>query len=153
VPCFTGLRYGDVVSIKENDIKKVDDLTVLDTYTNKTKAKVKVVLTDECIRILEKYSYNLNIPNHQINKELKTLFKKSDHFNEPHPKYKKPDGSPYLKYELITTHTGRRTLLTRLLNEMKVSIPKVMAISGHKQQSTLNKYIQSVDDLVDINQL
>ena len=95
----------------------------------------------------------MKIPNSSINKEIKLFLKKSEHFRQPYPKYKKKDGTPYLKYELVTTHTGRRTLITRLFNELQVSANKVMNISGHLKLSTLDMYAQKADELVDINQL
>lgn len=153
IACFTALRYGDIVSLNKSHIVKNGETMIIEKSTNKTNVVVKIMLRAECLEILKKYNYNLYIANHSINKSLKEFFKKSAHFNEPFPKHKKKDGTPYKKYELITTHTGRRTLLTRLLNEMKVSVPKIMAISGHTQQSTLNKYIQVSEDIVDISQL
>ncbi len=45
------------------------------------------------------------------------------------------------KYELITTHTGRRTFVTLSL-EKGVRPEVLMRITGHKDMRTMKKYIK-----------
>lgn len=51
----------------------------------------------------------------------------------------------YKKYELISSHTGRRSFIT--LSLKKGLLPEqVMKITGHKKRSTFHKYVKITQD-------
>jgi len=60
----------------------------------------------------------------------------------------KKDDEPVYRYELVTSHTCRRTAITKLYRQ-GVSPSLICRISGHKTESQLLKYIKiSADDAV-----
>ena len=48
---------------------------------------------------------------------------------------------PYEKWELISSHTCRRTACTNMF-KMRIPVKQIMMISGHKKESTFYKYIK-----------
>ena len=47
------------------------------------------------------------------------------------------------KYQFMSSHMGRRTCVSILLNDYQMSVSYVMAITAHKSVATLQKYIKS----------
>ena len=74
--CYTGLRFGDVVSLKKDDVKSDSIVKIME----KTKTKVVIPLTDEAKSILKKvmpkrglvFSYRSNV---SVNRDLKLISK------------------------------------------------------------------------------
>jgi len=52
------------------------------------------------------------------------------------------------KYELITSHTMRRTFITQSL-ERGIRPETLMKVTGHKDLRTLMRYVKIVDDVKD----
>ena len=54
------------------------------------------------------------------------------------------------RYEMITTHTARRTGITNLYLTGKFDVYQMMAVSGHKEAKTFKEYIKlSGDEMAD----
>jgi integrase len=47
------------------------------------------------------------------------------------------------KYEMIGTHTGRRSFATNFYSSGKIPIGQILAITGHKKESTFFSYIRT----------
>ena len=45
------------------------------------------------------------------------------------------------RYEMISTHTARRSCITNLYLSNRFSISQLMSISGHKSERAFNEYI------------
>lgn len=45
------------------------------------------------------------------------------------------------RYELVSTHTARRSCITNLYLSNRFSISQLMSISGHKSEKAFNEYI------------
>jgi integrase len=150
--CFTGARFSDVVGLKRDDIK---DRT-WNLRVKKTKDSLKIPLNDYALEILNKYKDSDNplpdVSGNQINQQLKELCKLAE-INEPITirKYRGAERiettSP--KYELVSTHTARRTFITLSL-EKGMRPEMVMAISGHKEYKSFKKYIKITDKVKEI---
>ena len=154
VSCFTSLRFSDLISIRKNHLKFENERYVINKQAVKTAAKMKIPLKDEIYQIIKRYDHNLDLlSNGMLNKSLKQLLRRSEFFQQESSDYYKKDGSPYKLHEIISCHTGRRTMISRLLNEFGVPPAKVMKISGHKSIRSLNQYIFSEDLELDMNLL
>lgn len=149
--CFTSLRYSDVANLKRSDVHK-DHISVI---TVKTADKLKIELNDYSREILGKYAdfrhpYNLVLPvcsNQKMNAYLKeigrlcgidtpvtlTYYRGNERIEEVHP-----------KYELLTTHAGRRTFIC---NALTLGIPAqvVMKWTGHSDYKAMKPYIDITD--------
>ncbi|MFH1051548.1 MAG: tyrosine-type recombinase/integrase [bacterium] len=142
--CFTGQRFSDVSGIKKSDIKS----NLWHLRTQKTQDIIKIPLNDFAIEILEKYRNNekpLPIISHQkTNEHLKELCKIAN-IDESITivKYSGAERieKTFKKYELIATHTARRTFVTLSL-EKGMRPETVMEITGHKDYKTFKKYIK-----------
>jgi site-specific recombinase XerD len=142
ISCLTALRYSDLVDIKEEHIKE----NVLELITKKTGEEVVIPIAPMVRKILEKYNYSLpKAPCNQVfNKVLKEVGKQAE-LNETITITKTVGGIKktisYKKYQLLTCHTGRRTMIS---NSILAGLPtsSIMLISAHKSFRVFNSYVR-----------
>lgn len=144
--CFTGLRFSDIASIDKNNIYENE----IQVRTQKTKDILTIPLIPRAASILKKHNNSLTIiSNQRLNKDLKKLGKlaKIDQ-NVAIQRYRGPKriDSKIPKFELITTHTARRTFITLSL-EKGIRPEVVMSITGHKDYKTFKAYIKITDTI------
>jgi len=142
VGCWTGLRFSDWNRVRPENIK--NGLITL----NQTKTGQSVVIPIHPVvnTILDKYEGNLPKPisNQKFNNYLKKVARLAD-FKEAITKQTtragKIDTSIKFKWEMITTHTARRSFAT---NAYKMGIPSItiMAITGHRTETSFLRYIK-----------
>lgn len=142
VGCWTGLRFSDVTRIRPEYIQN-DILTIVQ---QKTGGRVAIPLHPVVKSILEKYKGNLPecVSNQKFNEALKDLGKYAD-LNERVFKSITKGGhketTVYKKWELISSHTARRSFATNLYKSGFPSI-SIMQITGHKTEKAFMKYIK-----------
>ena len=151
--CFSGLRHSDVSNLRRNDIKE-DHIEVT---TVKTADSIAIELNDLTRSILDKYRDipfpgNRALPfytNQAMNRDIKeicrlagidegiriTTYKGTVRTDEIRP-----------KWELMGTHTGRRTFI---VNALSLGIPPnvVMKWTGHSDYKSMKPYIDIVDTI------
>ncbi len=165
VGCYTGLRFGDFSRLTNDNILERRDndgrpYRVLRVFTNKTGATVEVPLTPHVKAIFEKHSLGKgyviprSISNQKMNEYLKELGQIAG-LTERVLKAKSKGGKRIevskKKYELISTHTARRSFAT---NAFLAGVPtiSIMKITGHKTEKAFMKYIKiSEEDNARIN--
>lgn len=144
--CFTSLRFSDAANLKKANISD-NSLTIT---TIKTADTITIELNKYALAVLERYAdedlkgYALpHITNQRMNMYLKELCELCG-INRPitHTYYR---GSERIdetmpKYELIGTHTGRRTFIC---NALMLGIPAeiVMKWTGHADYKSMKPYI------------
>lgn len=149
--CFTGLRFSDIDSLQHSNIKN----DFIELRTHKTKELLKIPLNGYAKEILTRYCEHdkplpTGLSNQKVNDSLKDLAELAE-INEPIERdnycgstrvhFSQP------KYELITTHTARRTFVTLAL-EKGIRAEVVMAMTGHKSYRTFKKYIKITDKIM-----
>jgi len=144
--CFTGLRFSDVSKIRKENIKD-DELQLV---TVKTKNSLKIPLNDFAKEILERNEYKLPVlSNQKTNEYLKELAMIAE-INEPIivTKFRGVEvvENKEPKYNLITSHTARRSFVTLSL-EKGMRAETVMEITGHKNYKMFKKYIKITDKI------
>tara|TARA_R110002050_G_scaffold251566_1_gene389817 strand:+ start:4116 stop:5363 length:1248 start_codon:yes stop_codon:yes gene_type:complete len=140
--CYSGVRYAELGEIKREHIKRYKGRYILEKKSKKTSRVFQVPLNQFSIDLLREHNFNLGIySNTNLNTHLKKALLLDDYFSDIIEDYQLP------KNQLITCHTGRRTFITRLLNEFKLPPSQVMRMSGHTQIATLSKYIYPSPDL------
>lgn len=145
---FTGLRFSDGIRISKSWVNN----GFLYINTQKTDEKVSIPIHPALKGLLEKYEYNLSslkISNQKFNKAVKDLCQEAGITKEVEIiRYEKGERKYLLipKYQLIASHTGRRTFIT---NAILAGIPLavIQGITGHKKLSTLQKYINIADHI------
>ena len=152
--CFSSLRYSDASALKWNDIK--DDH--IEVTTIKTADSIQIEINDMMKKIIEKYRAipdkrsNLVFPfytNQAMNRDLKKLCKLAEINEEIRTTtYKGHERIDEIaeKWELIGTHTGRRTFIIHALSR---GIPPsiVMKWTGHSDYKSMKPYIDIVDEI------
>lgn len=122
------------------------DVTVINIRQKKTGARVTVPCSPDLIKILEKYDYQLpHLEDQVINRYIKEIAKKAkliDTVEIEETKGGTPKMVKYKKYELIHTHTARRTGAT-LMYLSGMDIYDIMKITGHSSPAMLKKYIKA----------
>ena len=151
--CFSGLRHSDAYNLRRNDIKG-DHIEIT---TIKTADSISIELNSVTRSILEKYkdydfAGNKALPviqNQPMNRELKELCRLAGineeirittyRGNQRKDEVKK-------KWELVGTHTGRRTFI---VNALSLGIPPnvVMKWTGHSDYKSMKPYIDIVDSI------
>jgi integrase len=143
----TGLRFSDWHKISSDLIK--DD--VIKLKAKKTNITSVIICNKYVIAILKKYNgklprlTNLNIVNHQL-RTIGMTARLNEIFEiNPTTGGKRLDVPVKLKkWELITTHTARRSLATNcILSGASPFI--VQKITGHKSVLSLSKYVNLKD--------
>ena len=145
VGCFTGLRWEDYKSIKKEDFTiSPKGNPVLVVRTAKTGTRVVIPFIWKHLKdILEKYNYSLpRVSEQKFNQNIKVACLNADIKAAvviTSGKYKRAE--PYEKWQLVSSHTARRTACTNMFLR---GIPTlaIMKISGHKKESTFMKYIK-----------
>lgn len=151
--CFSGLRHSDVLNLRRSDIRG-DSIEVT---TVKTADSITIELNDITRMILDRYKQftfpgNRALPpltNQSMNRSLKVLCRMAGidseirvttyKGNERHDVVKK-------KWELIGTHTGRRTFIVMALS-MGIPPVVVMKWTGHADFKSMKPYVDIVDSI------
>lgn len=145
--CFTSLRYSDALNLKRSDIGG-DSITIT---TIKTADTIKIELNKYAVSILKKYENRKDlggyvfpsITNQRMNvyvKELCELCGINQLVTQTYYVGNKRNEESLPKYELIGTHTGRRTFIC---NALMLGIPAeiVMKWTGHSDYKSMKPYI------------
>ncbi|MCI2082697.1 MAG: site-specific integrase [Bacteroidales bacterium] len=151
--CFTGLRFSDVYTLTRDDIRD-DCITIV---THKTVDLIRINLNKYSKAILDKYRdfptrNNKALPvfaNQVVNRELKELGRLAG-LNEKikmvYYKGSKRYEDTFAKWQLLTTHCGRRTFV---VNAMYFGIPDdvIRSWTGHSSDQAMKPYKKVVDEL------
>lgn len=143
VQCYTGLRVSDLLNIKpENvDIKRKE----IGIATIKTSEIIRIPVTNSIFTIFEKYNFCLpKISDVKYNQYIKEVCKLAG-IDAPTLVTSWRGGKRVdtikPKYELISSHTARRTFITRLLR--KGLLPEqIMKITGHRNRRSFDEYVK-----------
>lgn len=142
VGCWTGLRFSDWHKVKPENINN----GFLTLNQQKTGQPVVIPLYPTVKTILDKYYGKLPKPlsNQKVNEYLKEIARLADFkeaITQQITKGGKVETGIKHKWELVTTHTARRSFAT---NMYKMGIPSItiMAITGHRTESAFLKYIK-----------
>ena len=147
IGCYTGLRFSDFTQLKPGNFKRrPDGKEYIEIVTQKTGQKVAIPLKSEVREILARYDYQLPkaISNQKFNAYLKELGQLAG-LDEPimltHFRNGERIDQTFPKYELIATHTARRSFAT---NAYKADVPPkyIMSVTGHRTDHEFYKYIR-----------
>lgn len=147
--CFSSLRYSDIEELSCSNIYS-DHIRI---NIKKTKTTDHIIpLIDHAKTILEKYKDTIYEPLPKISSQnFNTYIKECCEIvgiDSPTQKTRyvgqKRITKTFKKFELITSHTARKTFVTNSLI-MGMSPVVVKSISGHKKESSFKKYVNISD--------
>jgi site-specific recombinase XerD len=149
VQSLTGLRYSDMLNIKKDNIQEDESGEYITLITKKTLKRLKIYFNDRCKHILTQYDYTLPHPQvAMMNKYLPLIAKQAGVKGKI--EVVKIVGTKRVveikdKWELIKTHTARRTFISLML-ELGESITTIRSITGHSQLSSFSRYVGVSDE-------
>ena len=172
IGCYTGQRYSDFSQLNPSCFDTIfDGNKVIRKVQTKTKTAVVIPILDNRLKtILEKYNYKVpEIADQVMNRCIKrigeklsytitslgqdviTILTKQERIAEENKRkiFRRDDNGNVIKYkwELIATHTGRRTCATNMYLSKKYDIREMMLVTGHKKVETFMAYIKlSLDE-------
>lgn len=179
IGCFTALRYSDYSRIKKENIGFTNSGTkVIRIKQEKTDGTVVIPILDERLEaLLKKYDYNVpEVLDQSLNRTIKEICKR---LSETVPSLGKKertvlnlkerraevearkkgvelfeyDGQGYPirpRWELVASHTARRSCITNMYLSKKFSVQQMMSVSGHKTETMFYKYVKlSLDEYAD----
>ncbi|WP_163710001.1 site-specific integrase [Mangrovibacterium lignilyticum] len=142
IACWVGCRHSDLGKIRQETVK--NGLI----YFKQTKTKDPVVIPIHPVvrEIFDKYNWVLpkTIANQPFNREVK-LIAKAASLRQKETVGKTVGGVysevKYEKWELVSSHTARRSFASNLFKE-GVSEITIMNMTGHRTQAAFLKYIK-----------
>ena len=167
VACYTGQRHSDFSQLNPTCFDTTfDGKKVIRIVQAKTKTPVVIPILDKRLKtILKKYNYNVpeiadqvmnryikrigEILSHTVTslgQDVKTILTKQERIAEEGKtktfRYDEDGNAIKYKWELISTHTGRRTCATNMYLSKKYDIREMMLVTGHKRVENFMKYIK-----------
>lgn len=145
--CFTGLRYSDLSTLSPEHMDL--DNGNINLKQRKVHKAVVIPMIDYVPEILKKYNYNLpKVSRYLFNERVKEIGRRANlkqKIEVVRKKGKEREKKIYEKWEMISSHTCRRSFCT---NMYLFGFPsgELMRISGHKSPSAFMRYIK-VDNL------
>ena len=179
IGCFTALRYSDYSRIEKANIGITHNGTkVIRLRQEKTAGTVVIPILDNRLEtLLRKYDYNVpKIWDQNLNRTIKEICKR---LSETVPSLQKKErtvltlkerraeeeakkkgeviyeydeqGYPLkARWELVASHTARRSCITNMYLSQKFTVPQMMSVSGHKTETMFYKYVKlSLDEYAD----
>lgn len=176
VGCYTCQRFSDYSRLeRENFTTTAKGTKVVRIVQEKTGNSVVIpILNDNLLHIVEKYGYDIPrvndvILNRYIKHILKDLsseipslarkectlltMKEREKEEQGLVSFERDDKGNVIKprYELVSSHTARRSGITNLYLRGTFDNFQMMSISGHKDEKTFSDYIKlSSDEVADI---
>lgn len=137
IGCHTGLRFSDYSKLSMNDISN----GVIHIITQKCKAPVDIPAHPRVLEILERYNGKLpTISGQKFNAYIKIICKDAG-ITDSITVRKNGENITCKKYELVSSHTARRTGLTNMY-KAGISTYRCMMISGHKTEAVFFTYLR-----------
>ncbi|MEI6765966.1 MAG: site-specific integrase [Bacteroidota bacterium] len=142
VGCYTGLRFSDFSQLRPENFNN----GVIKIRTQKTDEVVVVPVHQRVSAIMEKYSNELPqaISNQKLNeylKEIGALAKINDDIQITKNKGGERIKTTFKKFDLISTHTARRSFATNLFLAGFPAI-SIMRITGHRTEKAFSRYLK-----------
>lgn len=137
---YTGARVSDYSRLTSDNIKDGR----VEFYQQKTDGKVVLPASPRLVELLERNGGSAPSVNSVVfNRYIKAVAREAgiDGVVQLPRGQKKKDGSPTRRWELVTSHTARRSLATNLyLSGMPAK--DIMTITGHRTLSSFQTYIR-----------
>lgn len=147
VGCHTGLRYGDLARLNKSH---VDD-GFIRIKTQKTENKVIIPVHEIVEKIMLRYDgFPKAISNQKTNKYLKEItalvpsLQKIEEVEQVEGGRKVARYIP--KWQLVTTHTARRSFATNLYKDGEMTAVDIMKITGHRTEEAFFRYIKVTNE-------
>jgi len=147
IGCLTALRYSDYSTLCKEDFQGDKIIKI----TKKTGKKVIIPLHDYVKEIYKKYDGNVssNLCIQHFNRYIKSICRKIG-FDEVITHSYIVGGTVTTisknKWELISSHTARRSAATNMYLTGRIKTYEIMAITGHTSEKSFYRYIKVTNE-------
>lgn len=147
VGCLTALRYSDYSTLTATNLQN----GYIVKRTKKTNVDVKVPAHDYVKEIFEKYNgfVPCGLCIQYFNKYLKVIMKEiglNDKVTYSYTKGGKLVAVTKEKWELISSHTARRSAATNMYLTGRMKTLEIMKLTGHRTEQNFFRYIRLTGD-------
>lgn len=175
VGCYTCQRFSDYSALKKENFTTTSKGTkVVKLMQKKTNTNVVVpIMNDNLLQIAEKYNFNIptvsdvilnryiknilkelsdSVPSLKLTEVTKLTMKERSKEASGEITYMRNEYGEVIKYryDLVSSHTARRSGITNLYLTGLFDTVQMMSISGHKDERTFFEYIKlSSDEIAD----
>lgn len=151
ISCYTGQRVSDFMRFDKSMLrieknKNNKEVSLIEFSQVKTGIMLTIPLHQEVLKILSKRNGEFPRPinDQKYNEYIKEIAKKADikdliKGSKLNPETKRKETGIYEKWELITSHVGRRSFATN--NFGKIPTRLLMSATGHTSEKMFLKYI------------
>jgi integrase len=144
VGCYTALRYSDLSTLKKENFSG----GYISKITKKTGARVIIPIHDFVAEIYAKYDGDIstNLSSQHFNRYIKRICEKigiSDKVTQMYTKGGIIVTEIKEKWELISSHTARRSGATNLMRTGRLSVNDIMKITGHTSEKSFMRYVKT----------
>ena len=179
IGCFTALRYSDYSRIEKSNIGITHKGTkVIRLRQEKTDGTVVIPIMDDRLEaLLKKYDHNVpKICDQNLNRSIKEICRR---LSETVPSLQKKErtvltlkerraekvakkrgevlyeydehGYPLkARWELVASHTARRSCITNMYLSKKFTVSQMRSVSGHRTEALFYKYVKlTLDEYAD----
>ncbi|MFN4234409.1 MAG: tyrosine-type recombinase/integrase [Bacteroidia bacterium] len=146
IGAYTGLRVSNYNNIKKHNVVEIEGVQMIKIKSSKTGKDVAIPLHPVVKAILNKYDFNTppRMPEQKINNYIKDVAKMARIDSDVFKSITKGGVNrtiKFKKYELVQSHTARRSFCTNAYLSGMDSID-IMSISGHKTEKVFLNYIK-----------
>ena len=137
---YTGSRFSDYSRLGADNIHD----GIVEFVQQKTDERVAVPVSSRLVELMRRNGGHAPKMNHTVfNRYIKKVARDAGITGivQLSKSRRKEDGSPTCRWEMVSSHTARRSLLTNLY-QSGVSAKDCMAISGHKSLSSFERYLK-----------
>jgi integrase len=151
--CYTGLRFSDIENLKPENLTHLTDTNgvqhpALRITMVKTRSTLLVPLSPHALAILQKHQFQLPVVNSQktneMLKELGQMAGIQDEIQRVRFRGAERIEETFLKWELVSTHTARRTFAT-ISATKGMNLITLQRILGHSSTRQTLDYIKETD--------
>lgn len=141
--CLTGLRYSDYSTLSKDNFR--DDYIY--KLTQKNKKPVIIPLHDYVKEIIAKYNEDIEFglcPQH-FNRYIKSICRKvglTDSISYSYLRGGRAVNETKQKWQLISSHTARRSFATNMYLTQRMSAFQIMSITGHSTEKSFFRYVR-----------
>lgn len=144
VGCCTALRYSDLSTL----VKENFNNGYITKITKKTGTRVVIPVHDFVKEIYDKYDGNISLKlcSQHFNRYIKLICKKvglTEKVNQTYTKGGTIVTVSKERWQLVSSHTGRRSGATNLMNTGRLRVSEIMNITGHKTEKSFMRYVKT----------
>ena len=151
ISCYTGQRISDFMRFTDKQIRKEDDKHLLEFTQKKTNKLTTIPLHPKVMEILKKRKgkFPYKISDQKYNDYIKEVckiaeinqltFGSKNTETEPNSKVFRKKSGTYKKWELVTSHIGRRSFATNFYGKIPTTF--LINMTNHSSEAMFLNYI------------